>query len=395
MSGYKIIFFVLFILLFQYILTYYFGDIFLYIDELAFLLILPSFIINSGKHKGILLVLIYLVFKTILLFFFFWELRFQDLLIDFYFILKPLIFFWAVYFLFSNISLPKLKNIEKYFRYFFILTTFYGIFQFLAYYFLRITLPMQGEKFFQGADVLLSDNFSLTRASSIYGHALWFAYVCAFSGIFYLYLKKYLIVLLSLFGILVTFSRWALLLYLLGCFGIFIYRNRRKSILAFSIILPFIFLYLFDISNKIFGVYNLLWEGYNESSTKVYGITKAFELLLINPFGFGVGSFGTYSSTSSQTYDLIYFSSEVLERLSNLKSGIESFTSILAVQLGLDSVIIYFYLFVNRLEWSYSGLFFFLLILFPMVSIYTSLLLILSAFFITYIKHQESEKNDL
>jgi|GEM_PF-5472774 len=383
----RLVIFVFFLLLFQYCLSYYFGDIFLSADELVIFLVLPTFLNHVSKNKVLVLVLSYLIFKVIL--FFFWEQRLQATLIDLYFLLKPLVFFWSVYFLISNLRLVHLENIEKYFRYIFIATTIYGICQFTAYYLFRITLPMQGAKFFQGAESLLEDSFSLTRASSIYGHALWFAYICAFAGIFYMYRRKKIIVLLATIGVLVTFSRWALFILGLGCFAILVYRNKRQAILAMMILVPFMLLYLFVISDKIFSVYNNLWQGYNENSTKIYGMSKALELLSINPLGFGAGSFGTYVSVNSETYKLINFSPTVLTRLAGLKSGIESFTSILAVQLGLDAVIIFFYPYFKKLKWSYSGVYFFLLIIFPIVSIYTPLLLILSAFFIVYIEKRE------
>lgn len=373
-----------FLLLIQFLLVYYLGDLFLLIDDVIFVLLIPIFFNSLRKEKILIVSLCYIIIKS--LFLFFWEIQivayFKDLLL----LLKPIIFFWGFYFSFEQRSDNYFLKVEKFFRYFIVITMLYGIIQFVFYFKFRISLPMQSAKYFSGAKSVMEDPFLLVRVASIYAHPLWFGYICTFSGVFYLFKRKYWISVIALVGVLVSFSRWALAIYLIGIAGYFLIMHpkftKRSILVLFPVFCVFIFIYI----GKILDIYNTLWKGYNDHAIKMHGIVKGMELLKQNPFGYGLGSFGTSSSTGSITYKLVSFSSKQLNYLPFAQSGIESFFTIISVQLGLDGLLMYFIPFIKKIKLTPAGLFFILLLCFPLISLYNTYVLILSAFFIQFLK---------
>lgn len=363
---------------------YLLGDMFLLIDDFIFVLLIPLFLSNIKKNKIIIISLCYILIKS--LFLLFWEINLGAYFNDLILFLKPIIFFWGFYLLFEYRSDNYFVTIEKYFRWFLVITMLYGVMQFVLFFKFRISLPMQSAKYFAGAKSVMEDPFSLVRVASIYAHPLWFGYICAFSGVFYLFLRKYWISLIAIIGVLVSFSRWALAIYLIGIAGYFLIIHPKFTKRSLIVLFPAFCILTFLYIGRILDLYNSLWKGYNDHAIKMHGIVKGLELLQYNPFGYGLGSYGTSISADSITYKLVSFSSKQLNYLPFAKSGIESFITIISVQLGIDGLIMYFIPFFSKIKLNAAGLFFTLLLIFPIISLYNTYVLILCAFFIQYLK---------
>ncbi len=374
-----------FALLLQFLFVYLFGDVFLFVDDIIFILIIPFFINGIIKKEKIVVIsLVYIILKSLLLLV--WERNFLNYGIDLILILKPIIIFWGFYFLFEYRTDIFILKTEKILRFVFVSTAIYGVIQFVMYLKFRISIPMQDTKFFHGADAIAKDPFSLVRASSIFAHPLWYGYVCAFCGTFYLFKRKYWISIIALLGVLVTFSRWALAIYLLGVFGYFLIEHKKLTKRVLLVFIPLTLVFIITQIDQILYIYNKLWSGYNDHAIKIYGIIKGIDLISLNPFGYGIGSYGTSTSGTSKTYNLVNFNSHFLNLLPWVKSGIESFATIISVQLGVDSLIFYFSPFCSKLKLNKEGVFFGLLLIFPIISLYNPYVLILSAFSIQYFK---------
>jgi hypothetical protein len=107
--------------------------------------------------------------------------------------------------------------------------------------------------------------------------------------------------------------------------------------------------------------------------------------------GYGIGTFGTINSVGFSDYGIENFN----DRLKNNLGGIEAFLFILFVQIGIDGTIFYFMPFLKRAKATPYGVFFILLLIFPIISIYSIYVMILvSLYSVLLLRDPEFVKND-
>ncbi|VFQ46558.1 hypothetical protein [Desulfoluna butyratoxydans] len=257
---------------------------------------------------------------------------------DFIYIFKPILLFWGLYCFLNLAHSDSVDLFLEFFSLLFIISVFYGLSQFSFWFLYRVDLPMLSIKTVMGVEEFFGRNISLRRVPSIFGHPLWFGYLCSLWSVFFLWRKKYFFSLISGIGILLSFSRWALFLAYISVF-IMQFESKDKTTKYVFNLCSLIFV-IVVVCNwaKIYYICNVLWKGYSIYSIKMIGIQDSIDLFSKNPLGYGFGSFGTINSVGSTIYDEISINSSWLI---GKRSGIEAFYFILLVQVGFLGVLIY------------------------------------------------------
>ena len=387
--------FALILLLFQFVLVDVLGNVFLLYDDLVVVFVFPIFILELFKNENfrVLRLSLFLILAQSVLFLCI-DFNIRAHFLDLVWLLKPIIIFWVCYSLFSRWSNTKLKLYLRFFRLVFIVSLLYGVLQFISWVFFGVELPMTTFKMMTGLHELTGGSkFDFLRVSSIYAHPIWFGLVCSLFGTFFFYEKKYGIFLLCILGILLSFSRWALFLQGFSIAVIILRSAKSKtSWIAIGLFAFFVLVFLIMNIPVILEYYDTFWGGYNQQALKMYGIKKAIELFTMNPFGYGLGTFGTINSQESYVYNLIYFDEFRFRFLQTAKSGIESIWFIILIQLGITGLFFYIWPFLNLIKiGKRSSVFVMAFLLLPLISIiYIPSYLVLLVFFIILFDRQET-----
>lgn len=371
-------------LFFQAIFTKLGGSLFFYLDDFLFILILPYFGLMLKKDPYLAAGLSSFLIVCIILFFV--ECRTTAFLKDLLLFIKPLGFFWGfiAFFLYEK----KMHfSWTLYIRIFFF-SVFYGILQSLAWNFNHIELPFFDGKTMLGFNSLLGSQVWISRVNSFYPHTVWFGLVSSLFGIFGILSQNKKLIVISSIALLISFTRWAIALFGFIAFVHFYIHNPRKR--PFLLIMTSVITLTISLKygQQIMTLWDLFYGNYNSDSTiKLYGIQKGIELFRQNPFGYGLGSYGTGSSSGSFTYNWIHFRSSMFKIMEGA-SGIESIWTILLIQTGCIGFITYLYPFVRRIKnisKDPSAMFFLFIALLPLISVfYNPLVLALCAFFTVF-----------